>query len=239
MMIEHIYTYARAYASRYAGISNRYSQGQNGHEEQSSARSKAGQKKATSPRKRTQKADGVAKKRKKNISAQQTEYKEDKEQNPNKKQKKLPRNACYFKNLLYLCRALDICRRTSERQESLLRIDVICGSSSVGRAQPCQGWGRGSESRLPLFVVSVVRRLYSFEEGFLSRNHSSYQQSGENPFFYSHSAAQAAPTSSAQPNSQSNTAEPARRNLQTAREATIAVRYLTDCFPSPPFPRYP
>ncbi len=28
-----------------------------------------------------------------------------------------------------------------------------CGSSSVGRAQPCQGWGRGSESRLPLFFL--------------------------------------------------------------------------------------
>ena len=26
----------------------------------------------------------------------------------------------------------------------------ICGNSSVGRAQPCQGWGRGSESRFPL-----------------------------------------------------------------------------------------
>ena len=26
------------------------------------------------------------------------------------------------------------------------------GSSSVGRAQPCQGWGRGFESRLPLIV---------------------------------------------------------------------------------------
>ena len=25
-----------------------------------------------------------------------------------------------------------------------------CGNSSVGRAQPCQGWGRGSESRFPL-----------------------------------------------------------------------------------------
>ena len=24
------------------------------------------------------------------------------------------------------------------------------GNSSVGRAQPCQGWGRGSESRFPL-----------------------------------------------------------------------------------------
>ena len=27
----------------------------------------------------------------------------------------------------------------------------ISESSSVGRAQPCQGWGRGFESRLPLF----------------------------------------------------------------------------------------
>ena len=27
---------------------------------------------------------------------------------------------------------------------------LICGNSSVGRAQPCQGWGRGSESRFPL-----------------------------------------------------------------------------------------
>ena len=25
-----------------------------------------------------------------------------------------------------------------------------CGSSSVGRAQPCQGWGREFEPRLPL-----------------------------------------------------------------------------------------
>ena len=28
-----------------------------------------------------------------------------------------------------------------------------CGNSSVGRAQPCQGWGRGSESRFPLFLL--------------------------------------------------------------------------------------
>ena len=29
-----------------------------------------------------------------------------------------------------------------------------CGSSSVGRAQPCQGWGREFEPRLPLQKVS-------------------------------------------------------------------------------------
>ena len=28
---------------------------------------------------------------------------------------------------------------------------VQCGNSSVGRAQPCQGWGREFESRFPLF----------------------------------------------------------------------------------------
>ena len=30
----------------------------------------------------------------------------------------------------------------------------ICGNSSVGRAQPCQGWGREFESRFPLQKVS-------------------------------------------------------------------------------------
>lgn len=30
-----------------------------------------------------------------------------------------------------------------------------CESSSVGRAQPCQGWGRGFESRLSLMQVSL------------------------------------------------------------------------------------
>ena len=28
------------------------------------------------------------------------------------------------------------------------------GNSSVGRAQPCQGWGRGSESRFPLNMLN-------------------------------------------------------------------------------------
>jgi putative endonuclease len=47
----------------------------------------------------------------------------------------------------------------------------ICGSSSVGRARPCQGRGRGFESRLPLkqkeathflfFMCYIVYILYS------------------------------------------------------------------------------
>ena len=32
----------------------------------------------------------------------------------------------------------------------------ISGNSSVGRAQPCQGWGREFESRFPLFFFAQV-----------------------------------------------------------------------------------
>src|SRR5438876_4094627 len=31
------------------------------------------------------------------------------------------------------------------------------GNSSVGRAQPCQGWGRGFESRFPLWEVGRLK----------------------------------------------------------------------------------
>ena len=44
-----------------------------------------------------------------------------------------------------------------------------CGNSSVGRAQPCQGWGREFESRLPLiliFVQAAVVRLVQHENFF-------------------------------------------------------------------------
>src|SRR5690349_9327413 len=33
-----------------------------------------------------------------------------------------------------------------------------CGNSSVGRAQPCQGWGRGFESRFPLWNARTGER---------------------------------------------------------------------------------
>ena len=46
---------------------------------------------------------------------------------------------------------------------------IVCGSSSVGRAQPCQGWGRGFESRLPLFFMSVVRLVEVYLPHFLVR----------------------------------------------------------------------
>ena len=33
---------------------------------------------------------------------------------------------------------------------------VVRGNSSVGRAQPCQGWGRGFESRFPLWTLGLA-----------------------------------------------------------------------------------
>ena len=34
-------------------------------------------------------------------------------------------------------------------------VKKVCGNSSVGRAQPCQGWGREFESRFPLFFFAL------------------------------------------------------------------------------------
>ncbi len=50
---------------------------------------------------------------------------------------------CQFNKLAYLC------TRISESKYFALRL-YVCGNSSVGRAQPCQGWGREFESRFPL-----------------------------------------------------------------------------------------
>ena len=42
------------------------------------------------------------------------------------------------------------------------------GSSSVGRAQPCQGWGREFESRFPLFRRDVTCNVsIFFKQNFL------------------------------------------------------------------------
>ena len=38
---------------------------------------------------------------------------------------------------------------------------AICGNSSVGRAQPCQGWGRQFESGFPLQTGDMEPRLYA------------------------------------------------------------------------------
>ena len=40
---------------------------------------------------------------------------------------------------------------------------TACGNSSVGRAQPCQGWGREFESRFPLQnSKSLSRKIGAF-----------------------------------------------------------------------------
>ena len=36
------------------------------------------------------------------------------------------------------------------QKKCIFAADFPSGSSSVGRAQPCQGWGREFESRFPL-----------------------------------------------------------------------------------------
>jgi hypothetical protein len=40
-----------------------------------------------------------------------------------------------------------------------LKSSPLRGNSSVGRAQPCQGWGRGFESRFPLYEAESTLRL--------------------------------------------------------------------------------
>ena len=41
------------------------------------------------------------------------------------------------------------------RSKNLAKFAKLCGNSSVGRAQPCQGWGRGFESRFPLNFFNI------------------------------------------------------------------------------------
>ncbi len=40
---------------------------------------------------------------------------------------------------------------------------LFCGNSSVGRAQPCQGWGREFESRFPLQIKVLIHLRQSDE----------------------------------------------------------------------------
>ena len=39
---------------------------------------------------------------------------------------------------------------------------IACGHGSVGRAQPCQGWGRGFEPRCPLHCIEKAGRKIGF-----------------------------------------------------------------------------
>ena len=44
---------------------------------------------------------------------------------------------------------------------------ILCGNSSVGRAQPCQGWGREFESRFPLKKASRNKRCLFFNNDLM------------------------------------------------------------------------
>ena len=47
-------------------------------------------------------------------------------------------------------------------KNSWLQSSEQCGNSSVGRAQPCQGWGREFESRFPLKIRQLLLWLSFF-----------------------------------------------------------------------------
>ena len=51
-----------------------------------------------------------------------------------------------------------VARRMSSSLFARTNPNAICGSSSVGRAPPCQGGGRESESRLPLHFYGAIAK---------------------------------------------------------------------------------
>ena len=66
-------------------------------------------------------------------------------------------------------------RLASQAAKALVTANAkISGNSSVGRAQPCQGWGREFESRFPLQIGGMAEWLCSglqirvsrFDSGF-------------------------------------------------------------------------
>ena len=52
----------------------------------------------------------------------------------------------------------------SKKFLDIMQQQITCGSSSVGRAQPCQGWGRESESRLPLEWFARMAELVDAQD---------------------------------------------------------------------------
>ena len=58
---------------------------------------------------------------------------------------KVAEKFCRINFSFYICSL-----ETQETMFSRGGEDRFCGNSSVGRAQPCQGWGREFESRFPL-----------------------------------------------------------------------------------------
>ena len=90
--------------------------------------------------------------------------------------KKSPQKVCQFQKKNYLCiriqgnasenaefsckpRAKESSLVFAEAQPKMPTFRRKGGNSSVGRAQPCQGWGRGSESRFPLHLLNKKETL--------------------------------------------------------------------------------
>ena len=50
--------------------------------------------------------------------------------------------------------------------------ESLSGNSSVGRAQPCQGWGREFETRFPLhqFATQTLHKFYAGIAQLVERN---------------------------------------------------------------------
>ena len=56
-------------------------------------------------------------------------------------------------------------------------LHLFCGNSSVGRAQPCQGWGREFESRFPLMFAQVAELVDAHVSGACAA-----RREGSSPF---------------------------------------------------------
>ena len=68
----------------------------------------------------------------------------------------------------FLQKSLEVIKKCLPLQSQTKRMGHKRGSSSVGRAQPCQGWGREFEPRLPLqkqmksaeMLTFILRKIY-------------------------------------------------------------------------------
>ena len=88
----------------------------------------------------------------------------------------------------FLQKSLEVIKKYLPLQSQTKRMGHKRGSSSVGRAQPCQGWGREFEPRLPLqkkksaemltyFLKQSLRTVLSFGSRIFTRRGSIICQS--------------------------------------------------------------
>ncbi len=67
-----------------------------------------------------------------------------------KKNKKIEKKVAFFLEIKKICIPLQSQTETITPEWEAKKFLKLCGNSSVGRAQPCQGWGREFEPRFPL-----------------------------------------------------------------------------------------